>query len=307
MFKKHPLIRFSFCIVVWLTGMMLFPETLMARDCPRCHGSGRQLTIPDVGHYGVERHKRKCPVCGQMVFSGHRDPCTVCGGSGSVDDRMVSRSHSAGDRREMEGIEFYMRNLTSDEYELRQQLLSSLFLQKFVVDTCDVCHGSRNCTMCGGFQSFTFDADPSTLCRMCGGTGQCIKCRGQGTLGSRYEMLYSDAERERIARNCGVINELAQLRDQRNISPGDENSPYIDIDDNGNYFIQERFSGGRDERTSYDDGRTYDSDADDDSGYRPYRSRSSRSSHTGMIAGIVGGTLVAGGAATYLFIRRRRK
>ena len=84
---------------------IMFSVNMLAdtKQCPKCHGSGWQVTIPDVGHYGVERHKQKCPVCGDMVFSGHRDKCTMCGGSGGVDDGRRSSRRDDADSRAAEG------------------------------------------------------------------------------------------------------------------------------------------------------------------------------------------------------------
>lgn len=220
---------------------MLVSSIAQADDkCPRCHGSGRQLTIPDTGHYGVERHKRQCPVCGQMVFAGHRDKCTVCDGTGRIAGRRSSGGGNAFDVQDAAAMEFYMRNLTSAEYSLMQDLISSLFFQRFVVDTCNACKGSKHCPLCGGVQNFSLDVDMSTLCRMCGGGGLCIRCNGQGNLGSRYEFIYSPSERRQISSNIGVINHLAQLRNQYRIAPGQKGGPYLDIDRNGNYFIQNK-------------------------------------------------------------------
>lgn len=212
------------------------------------------MTIPDVGHYGVEKNKKRCPVCGDMVFSGHRDQCTVCGGSGNLDDRVQSDGNSAAEAAADKGRNFLMQNPTADEYSYMQSILQSMFLAKTVWDDCNVCNGTGKCPQCGGYQNFSIDADVSTLCRLCGGGGLCIRCDGKGFLNKRVEPLYSDAERQRMATNCGVINSLAQKRSAMGVSPDDPNGPCLDVDDDGMFFIREGGAGGTQGNACDEDG-----------------------------------------------------
>ena len=237
-----------------LAGALLHPLTASGRQCPKCHGSGWQTTIPDVGHYGVERTKRKCPVCGEMVFSGHKDRCTQCGGTGQVGDRGREPGNSVADRRADEGAAFFATHLTVEENAMRQAMMSSLFDTKYVVETCQACGGSGRCRQCGGVQNLSIDADVASLCRVCGGGGLCIACNGQGSTGGRTELAHSQEERDKIARNCGVYTELANLRASRGISPRDPNGPRIGIDSDGNYYIQGGASGGDAGEGGYDAG-----------------------------------------------------
>lgn len=244
--------------ILLLLFLVLLPlQDACARQCPRCHGSGWQVTIPDVGHYGVEKHKRRCPVCGDMVFSGHRDQCTVCGGSGNLDDRVQSGGNSAAEVAADKGRDFLMQNLTVDEYYYLQSVLQSMFLAKTVWDDCNVCNGTGKCPQCGGYQNFSIDADVSTLCRLCGGGGLCIRCDGKGFLNKRIEPMYSDAERQRMAANCGVINSLAQKRNAMGVSPDDPNGPCLDVDDDGMFFIKEQASDGGQGYADGDGGGSY--------------------------------------------------
>lgn len=216
-----------------------------------------QVTIPDVGHYGVEKHKRRCPVCGDMVFSGHRDQCTVCGGSGDIGDRIRSDANNASKTAADQGRDFLMQNLTVDEYSYLQSLIQSMFLTKYVWDDCNVCNGSGKCPQCGGYQNLSIDADVTTLCRLCGGGGLCIRCSGKGFFNERSEPLYSDSKRKKIAENCGVINSLAQKRCAMGISPDDPNSPYLDIDDDGVFHIMERGASSTQGDADYSQDNSY--------------------------------------------------
>lgn len=213
-----------------------------SKQCPKCHGSGWQVTIPNVSHFGVEKHKQKCPVCGKMVFSGHRDRCTKCGGSGSIDDGRRSSRGDYADSKAAEGEAFFVQYLSSEENQMRTTLMQSLFATKIVVDTCSICHGSTLCQQCGGVQNLSIDADITTLCRVCGGDGMCISCRGKGTMNERQEQLYSPAEKDKIAAKIKVLVELANLRCAKNISPSDPNGPSLGIDGDGNYYIQDGIS-----------------------------------------------------------------
>ena len=239
-----------FCIV------MMFSLNILAdsRQCPKCHGSGWQVTIPDVGHYGVERQKQKCPVCGEMVFSGHRDKCTMCGGSGSLDNGHRSSRGDDADTRAAEGEVFFLRNLTPDENNMRMALIQSLSATKYVVDTCSICHGSTICQQCGGVRNLSIDADITTLCRVCGGSGMCISCGGQGTMNGRSEQAHSPEEKERIARNIKAIIELANLRASKNISPSDPNGPSLGIDGNGDYYVKDGISSAEGREYAGEDG-----------------------------------------------------
>lgn len=232
------------CVMLLLALTFIFSFDALADTCPRCKGSRWQTTIPEVGHYGVERSKQKCPVCGKMVFSGHQDPCTVCGGTGNLPGHVKYDENRASERAADAGRDLLMSNLTVDEYEQLNALLATLFLTKTVYDTCNVCHGSKVCPQCGGYQNFSIDADITTLCRLCGGGGLCVRCQGQGILSERTELLLSDAEREQVSKNCGVINSLALLRNQRGIPRDQPGGPHIEVDEYGNYFIQEGSSGG---------------------------------------------------------------
>ena len=268
-----------------------------AKQCPKCHGSGWQVTIPDVGHYGVERHKQKCPVCGDMVFSGHRDKCTMCGGSGGVDDGRRSSRGDDADRRAAEGEVFFVRHLTPGENQMRLALMQSLFATKFVVDTCSVCHGSTLCIQCGGVQNLSIDADITTLCRVCGGSGKCISCGGRGTMNGRTEQANSPEEKERIAHNIKAIVELANLRASKNISPSDPNGPSLGIDGEGNYYLKKG--------NSSDEGSDYASDEGADE-----ESSSGFSSHTKSKEGSSPMTIIAVILAVIValfFIRKRKK
>lgn len=252
--KKQLSILRQLCILSF--ACIMFPVNMMAdsKQCPKCHGSGWQVTIPDVGHFGVERHKQKCPVCGEMVFSGHRDKCTMCGGSGDAGDgRSISRGDGV-DSRAAEGEVFFVQYLTPDENQMRLALIQSLLATKFVVDTCSVCHGSTLCQQCGGFQNFSIDADVSTLCRVCGGGGKCISCGGRGTINGRTEQAHSPAEKEKIAEKIKVLNELANLRCSKNISPSDPNGPSIDIDGDGNFHVKHGISSAEGNAYYGDDG-----------------------------------------------------
>lgn len=273
--------------ILLLMFLALLPlQDASARQCPRCHGSGWQVTIPDVSHYGVEKNKKRCPVCGDMVFSGHRDQCTVCGGSGNIDDRVQSDGNSAAEAAADRGREFLMQNLTADEYSYLQSVLQSMFLAKTVWDDCNVCNGTGKCPQCGGYQNFSIDADVSTLCRLCGGAGLCIRCDGRGFLNKRIELMYSDAERQRMAANCGVINSLAQKRSAMGVSPDDPNGPCLDVDDDGMFYIRERASG---------DGQGY-ADSDGDGSYGdsyPSEYTSKRGNEVGVFVIIAGVVLLA--------------
>lgn len=220
--------------------LFFFSQYIMAdtRQCPKCDGSGWQLTIPDLSHFGVEKTKRKCPVCGKMVFSGHMDKCTMCGGTGHIESGHNSSSGSVADRKAAEGELFFDRYLTSAENSLRMTLMQSLFATKYVVETCSICHGSKLCNQCGGVQNFSIDVDFATLCRVCGGTGMCIACNGQGCKNGHIEDANSPAEKEKITRNIKVLSVLANLRYFQNKTPGDPNGPSLGIDSNGNYYIK---------------------------------------------------------------------
>lgn len=280
----------------WLCAMLLaltfiFPFDALADICPRCHGSRWQTTIPEVGHYGVERSKQKCPVCGKMVPSGHQDPCTVCGGTGNLPDHVKYDENRASERAADAGRDLLMSNLTVDEYEQLNALLSTLFLTKTVYDTCNVCHGSKVCPQCGGYQNFSVDADITTLCRLCGGGGLCVRCQGQGILSERTELLLSDAEREQVSKNCGVINSLALLRNQRGIPRDQPGGPHIEVDEYGNYFIQEGSSGG----SSSSDGSGNSGNYDNGNGFSSSYSSARSSNLPLQIAFILGCTILAAG------------
>lgn len=282
-----------FCVVI------MFSVNMMAdtKQCPKCHGSGWQVTIPDVGHYGVERHKQKCPVCGDMVFSGHRDKCTMCGGSGGVDDGRRSSRGDDADRRAAEGEVFFVRHLTPGENQMRLALIQSLFDTKFVVDTCSVCHGSTLCKQCGGVQNLSIDADVTTLCRVCGGSGRCISCGGRGIINERTEQAHSPAEKEIIAGKIKVLIELANLRCSKNISPSDPKGPSLGIDGDGNFYLKDGVSSA--------EGGEYDGDGSSaDKSYSGFSctSSSKKGSNTITIIAVIVVVVVA-----LFFIRKRKK
>lgn len=297
----------TFTVCMLLGCMLLFPLTANARQCPKCHGSGWQTTIPDVGHYGVEKHKRRCPVCGEMVYSGHQDRCTQCGGSGHLEDRgSRDDGNSVADKRAAEGEISITSHLTSAEISIRQNLINSLFATKFVVDTCQICHGSRLCQQCGGFQTYNLDVDPSTICRACGGTGQCPTCRGQGNFGGHPELAFSQEERQRIAENIGVFNKLANLRASLGVSPEDPNGPRLGQDNNGNYYIQGDPSDGG---GYYSDGEGYSGDSlsGDDSAFSTLKDKIGGMSHSKIRNyAILGILIIILGIICFAFIRRKK-
>ena len=284
--------------LLWLACIM-FSLNIMAdtKQCPKCHGSGWQVTIPDVGHYGVERTKRKCPVCGEMVFSGHRDKCTMCGGSGSIDDGRRRSGENDADTRAAEGEVFFVRHLTPGENQMRLALMQSLFATKFVVDTCSVCHGSTLCIQCGGVQNLSIDADITTLCRVCGGSGKCISCGGRGTMNGRTEQANSPEEKERIAHNIKAIVELANLRASKNISPSDPNGPSLGIDGNGDYYVKDGISSAEGSEYAGEDGSG-------DTSYSGFSCTSSSNNDSNTITII---SAIVGVIVLLFFIRKRKK
>lgn len=269
------------------------------RQCPKCHGSGWQVTIPDVGHFGVERTKRKCPVCGEMVYSGHRDKCTQCGGSGQIDNGRSSSDNDFAEDRAAEGEAFFVQYLTPEENQNRQNLMQALMATKFVVETCTVCQGSKKCSQCGGVQNLSIDADVTTLCRVCGGSGLCVACNGQGTISEHQELAYSQEERDKIARNCGVYSRLANIRCSNGISPDDPDGPRIAIDSDGNYYIENEHGGdGTEEIASADN--------DEDSSMPVFKhSKKNKTKRIMVTFGVIIASLV--GAGVYLKRRKRVK
>lgn len=289
---KGKLRLFSFVCIMCALDLMA-----EGRQCPKCHGSGWQVTIPDVSHFGVERQKQKCPVCGEMVFSGHRDKCTMCGGSGSLDNGCRSSRGDDADTRAAEGEVFFVQNLKPEENSMRQALMQSLFATKFVVDTCSVCNGSTLCQQCGGVQNLSIDADITTLCRVCGGSGKCISCGGRGTMNGRTEQANSPEEKERIARNIKAIIELANLRASKNISPSDPNGPSLGIDGDGNYYVKEGIS-------SAEGGEYAGEDGSDDTSYSGFSCTSSSNNDSNTITIIAA---IVGVIVLLFFIRKRKK
>lgn len=282
-----------FCIIM-VFSLKIFAD---GRQCPKCHGSGWQMTIPNVGHYGVEKKRQKCPVCGEMVFSGHRDKCTMCGGSGSLDNGRRSSRGDYEDTRAAEGEVFFLRNLTPDENNMRQALIQSLSATKYVVDTCSICHGSTLCQQCGGVRNLSIDADVTTLCRVCGGSGMCISCRGQGIINARNEQAHSPEEKERIARNIKAIIELANLRASKNISPSDPSGPSLGINGDGDYYVKEGTSGAEGGEYASDEGP----DGNSFSGFSSH-TKSKKSSNTTTVIAVIVAVIVA-----LFFIRKRKK
>ena len=201
-------------MILFVVSNVLLLLNVMADDkqCPKCHGSGWQVTIPDVGHFGVEKKKQKCPVCGKMVFSGHRDKCTMCGGNGRIGTANRNSRNGVAEQRGAEGEQFFARYLTSSENSMRKALMQSLLATRYI----------------------------TTLCRVCGGGGRCIACNGQGSKNGRTVSAHTPEEKEKIARNIKVFSELANLRFSQNITPGTPNGPSIGIDNNGNYYIKGR-------------------------------------------------------------------
>ena len=229
-------------MILFVVSNVLLLLNVMADDkqCPKCHGSGWQVTIPGVGHFGVEKKKQKCPVCGKMVFSGHKDKCTMCGGNGRIGTANRNSRNGVAEQRGAEGEQFFARYLTSSENSMRKALMQSLLATRYEVEKCSVCHGSKLCQHCGGIQNLSIDADITTLCRVCGGGGRCIACNGQGSKNGRTVSAHTPEEKEKIARNIKVFSELANLRFSQNITPGTPNGPSIGIDNNGNYYIKGR-------------------------------------------------------------------
>lgn len=225
---------------LFLLAFFAFALEMHADDkqCPKCHGSGWQVTIPAVGHYGVEKKKQKCPVCGKMVFSGHRDKCTRCGGSGRIGNGRKSNKGDYADRRGAEGEAFFAQYLTAEENRMRASLMQAVMATRYVVEPCTACKGAKTCQHCGGVRNWSLDADASTLCPACGGGGLCVACNGKGSTNGHQEFVYSQAERDKMSRNCGVYSRLANIRYSYGISPNDPNGPRIGIDKNGYYYIQ---------------------------------------------------------------------
>lgn len=71
-------------LCVFISG---FAVETQARNCFRCHGTGRVVfQRGGTGEFGVNNSKRKCPTCGEMVMHGvfHDDPCPACNGTGEM-------------------------------------------------------------------------------------------------------------------------------------------------------------------------------------------------------------------------------
>jgi hypothetical protein len=173
------------------------------RTCYRCHGSGRQQTFYSVSTFGLTTNKVRCPVCGKYVPAGdsHTDICTLCGGSGQVSD--ICKSSSSAERSVSESA-YIMDKLTPNEQIYLYQLIRSIYIQNYVVDTCGVCKGSGWCSHCGGVQTaLILDYPTSAMCMFCGGQGFCAACRGKGSLGAHYETQL----------NPNIDNITAQIRE----------------------------------------------------------------------------------------------
>lgn len=207
-------------------------------------------------------------------------------------DRSGSDGGGAVETAADKGRSFLMSNLTLDEYNMLQQMMKAMFMTKTVYDTCNVCHGNKMCPRCGGVQNFNIDADASSLCQLCGGGGLCVRCNGEGIIGSHVVKAFSQEEIDKMSKNCGVINSLAQLRSQYNFSAGQKGGPSIGIDEEGYYFIQNDPSGNANSSgtANYDDG-------DNSTGYESNNNDNSVS-HASTTHDYFGWVLVVGGILT---------
>lgn len=296
MAKLYVMKRFIF---VMMTALVVFAAAA-DKQCPKCHGSGRVVTIPEVGHYGVERNKQKCPQCGQMVYSGHSCQCPQCGGTGRVAGRTSSteREGSVSDRAAQQGIDFNTQWLTVHEYSLMQNILNNINNKNRVEDNCTACNGTGKCSQCGGVRTYTWDCDLSQQCRACGGDGFCIACRGKGVTGAHYEDVFSPEEKEKMAHNVQVCNQLAQLRASHNINPDDPAGPSLGIDSDGSYYIQNGDIA--------DNNDNYDINSDSEDGFFSNNDSRDSDSHSGWgRIMLIGGGLAALGAGIFAFSKFR--
>ncbi len=134
-------------------------------DCPRCHGSGRIVAVPNTSAYGVSNRKVTCPYCDRKVLPGHMCECPRCHGTGNASGHEPSRG--GGD----DTPDFTAMGLTPEEFSEVKTLTSQL-MQRFVYyDDCPVCHGTKICQTCRN------GVNPICLCH---GTLKCYACNGTG-------------------------------------------------------------------------------------------------------------------------------
>lgn len=291
--------RIIFMMVAALVAMTAIAD----KQCPRCHGAGKIVAIPEVGNYGVERTKKQCPICGGMYFSGHRCTCPDCGGSGRVAGHTSpsDREGSASDRLADQGRDFNQQWLSVHEYSLMQNQLAHINDYVRVEDECTVCGGTGKCKQCGGVRAITWDADIRDMCRVCGGDGFCIACRGKGTSGGHIEYVNSPEQKEIMAHNVKTCNELASLRAAHNVYPDNPNGPQLGIDSDGRYYIKQ----GNLAANESDNNSDFESDSDSGFFNNSDSHDSDGSGGMGRWLLIIGGGAAVLSAGIFLFSRFR--
>lgn len=192
-----------------LLALLLLPLHVNAKKCPKCHGSGRMVVFPETGNYGVEKTKKKCPICRKYVYSGHREECNLCNGSGQV-------GSSAKKHEQQDSSSDLWSYLTPSEYATLMSLFESLKEQPYY-PPCPTCDGTGKCKICGGVMNV--DLDATNVCVACSGSGYCIRCNGVGTGPVEYRepenkdeiianiKLFTDKARERMNKENGSYAE----------------------------------------------------------------------------------------------------
>lgn len=187
MLRKIILTLFSF-VVVAVTA---------AADCPRCHGSGRVVAVPEVSSYGVSNRKVECPYCHRKVLPGHRCECPVCHGTGNASGSVRHSSSSSND------ADPSRMGLTTEEYLEVQQLTSQLMQKYTYYEDCTPCGGTGVCPTCRN--------GINPICP-CNGTLKCYACNGTG---HDPTPRYRGVDDETKARLEARIREITARGEQR--------------------------------------------------------------------------------------------
>ena len=76
--------RIILLFIIAFTALFLGSLHSMAQTkCSHCN-NGYVRPFPKVSGYGTRESKKKCPNCGQWVYSGHVCKCRFCGGTGRI-------------------------------------------------------------------------------------------------------------------------------------------------------------------------------------------------------------------------------
>lgn len=105
-------------IALWLCPL----HTQAQSRCPHCN-NGYVRPFPKVSGYGTRESKKKCPNCGQWVYSGHVCKCRYCNGTGRI-------GSGSSYRNQKSKSSIHKTQPITNDYDPAQELLNTARFHK---------------------------------------------------------------------------------------------------------------------------------------------------------------------------------